>query len=52
VRKLQTPNSKLQRNTKFQAPKLTVWVRFAGLELGISPELGVWSLELLNIFVP
>jgi hypothetical protein len=41
--KFQAPSSKLQRNSKPQAPEF-VWI--GAFEFGASLELGNWNLEL------
>jgi hypothetical protein len=49
MKKLQAPNPKLQRSSKFQVPELdeeTLTISYWCLEFEVSLELGAWDLEL------
>src|SRR6266487_6349981 len=50
--KLQTPNTKLQRSSKSQAPKQRACDRFWNLKLEISLALGVWDLVFRSHLSP
>ena len=50
--KLQTPNSKLQRSSKSQAPRQRACDRYWNLKFGISLELGVWDLVFHYLNTP